>query len=111
DKILSEYRGRGCRYVTGEQGQIERAGFLQAAGSRGETESARKRSFGGGLFHGRRVRRASAVLMEGTSDPPRGRKRFLQHRRRSRGSWLFLQLCEFLLELRDRSANGFWCSA
>src|ERR1700687_3475143 len=95
DKILGEHGGSGCGQIAGEHSEVERAGFLEATGSRGEAESAGKRGFGRGVFHGRRVRGAKAALTEGTSDPPRGRKRCRQRRRRSRGSWLFLQLFKF----------------
>ena len=83
NKVLREDGGGGCRNITGEEGQIERTGLLEAASSGRETECAREGSFGRGLSHGRRVRRAQAVFTEGTSDPPRGRKQVREGRRRS----------------------------
>src|ERR1700730_4916988 len=71
DKILSEHSGRRSGNVAGEDGEIERAGFFQAAGGRGEAKAAGKRGFGESVLHSRRSHGVSAMLTEGTSDPPR----------------------------------------
>ena len=42
DKILRENGGGGRGNIAGEQSEIERAGFLQAAGGGGKAESARE---------------------------------------------------------------------
>ncbi len=111
DEILRKDGGRGGGHITRKECQVQSTCFFQAASGRGEAESARQGRFGGGLFHGRGVRGANAKLTEETSDPPGDRRLFRRYRRRSRGSWLFLQLCEILLELRDGSTNGFFGSA
>src|SRR5208283_1094399 len=71
DEVLREDGGGRCRYVTGEQREIQRASFLQATSGGRETESARQGGFGEGNFHGRRIRGADRTLTEAASDPPR----------------------------------------
>src|SRR5947209_18198842 len=74
DEILREdCCGRG-RHVARKNGEVERAGFLQAAGGRGEAESEREGGFGEGVLHQRDIRVTSASLPEGTSDPPQPRR-------------------------------------
>ena len=46
NKILREDGRGGCRHITGNQGEVESAGFFQSAGSRGKTETARQGCFG-----------------------------------------------------------------
>jgi len=45
DKILREDRSGGSWHVTPNHGQVQRAGFLQAASGGGEAKSPRQRSF------------------------------------------------------------------
>ena len=73
DKILREDCGGGGRNVARNDGEIERAGFFQAAGEACEPESARERSFGECVLDQRDVRVTSAPSPEATSSPPRRR--------------------------------------
>ena len=70
-EILRKYSGGGSRDFAGEDSEVERAGFFQAAGSRGEAKAARKRGFRESVLHCRRGHGVSAMLTEGTSGPPR----------------------------------------
>ena len=70
DEVLGENRGSRSRHIARKNGEIERAGFLQAAGGRGEAKSARQGSFGKCVLYQRNIRVTSAPPPEGTSDPP-----------------------------------------
>src|ERR1700730_11601465 len=74
-QILREHTGRGSGTGAGENGEVERAGFFQAAGRRGEAEAARERGFRQSVLHYRRSHGVSAMLTEGTSGPPRNSRR------------------------------------
>src|SRR6267378_1417943 len=75
NQVLREYSGRGSGNIAGENGQIERAGFFQAAGRRGEAEAAGQRGFRQSGLHFRRGHGVSTMLTEGTSEPPRNLRR------------------------------------
>src|SRR5882672_1094319 len=51
DEILREDGSGGCRDVAGKNGEIEGAGFFEAAGGGGETKAFGKGGFGGRLSH------------------------------------------------------------
>src|SRR5712671_7492148 len=70
-QVLRKYSGGGSGNLAGENGEIERAGFFQAAGGRGEAKAAGKRGFRESVLHRRRGHGVSAMLTEGTSGPPR----------------------------------------
>src|SRR6267154_6561271 len=70
-QVLREYSGGGSGNFAGEDGEVERAGFFEAAGGRGEAKAAGKRGFRESVLHWRRGHRVSAMLTEGTSGPPR----------------------------------------
>src|SRR5260370_10259889 len=50
-QILREDSRGGSAYIAAENGEIERAGFFQAAGGGGEAEAARKRRFRKSVLH------------------------------------------------------------
>src|SRR6266403_88633 len=70
-EVLGKYSGGGSRNFARENGEVERAGFFQAAGGRGEAKAAGKRGFRESMLHCRRGHGVSAMLTEGTSGPPR----------------------------------------
>src|SRR5258706_337819 len=74
-QVLREHSGGGSGYIARKNRKIERAGFFQAAGSRGEAEAAGKRGFGESVLHSRRGHGVGAMLTEGTSGPPRKGRR------------------------------------
>src|SRR5256885_15096435 len=51
DKILREDSGGGSGDIAGKNGEIERAGFFEAASGGGEAEAFGKSGFGGSLGH------------------------------------------------------------
>jgi len=51
DEILREDGGGGSGHVAGKNGEIERAGFFEAASGGGEAETFGERGFGGRLGH------------------------------------------------------------
>src|SRR5580692_5443372 len=75
DEILREDGGGGSRDVAADHRDIERTGFLQAAGEACEPETVRERSFGKCVLHQRDIRVTSAPPPEATSSPPRRRVR------------------------------------
>src|SRR2546427_379629 len=90
----------------------EGAGFLQAAGGRGEAESARQGCFRECVLHQRDVRVTSAPLPEGTSDPPQPRRRRIAVSLLGLHSWLGSCFAGFFVEtcfqIGDRGTHVFW---
>src|SRR5260370_9495823 len=74
-EILCKDSGGRGRHIDRKNRGVEGAGFLQAAGGRGEAESARQRGFRKCMLQQRKIRVTSAPLPEATSDPAQPRRR------------------------------------
>src|SRR4029077_7707423 len=74
-EILRKDSGGRRRHIARKNGEVQRAGFLQAASGRGEAKSARQGRFRKCVLYQRNIRVTSAALPEGTSDPPQPRRR------------------------------------
>src|SRR5712671_5857085 len=70
-QVLRKYSGGGSGNFAGEDGEVERAGFFQATGGRGEAKAAGKSGFRESVLHRRRGHGVSAMRTEGSSVPPR----------------------------------------
>src|SRR5467141_2632351 len=105
-EILRENGGGRGRSVARKNREIERAGFLQAAGGRGEAKPSRQRSFRKCVLYQRDVRMTSATLPEGTSDPPQRQRGRIGVSLLGLRSWLGSCFGGFLVETCFQIGNG-----
>src|SRR6266478_2943569 len=112
NEVLREDRGSRSRNIARKNREIERAGFLQAAGGGGEAEPARQGGFGECVLHQRKIRRTSAPAPEGTSDPPQPQRGRIVVSLPGLHSWLGSCFAGFFVEtcfqIGDRGTHVFW---
>src|SRR6266480_1258700 len=106
DKILREDGGGRGRNVARKNREIERAGFLEAAGGRGEAKPARQGGFRKCVLYQRDVRMTSTTLSEGTSDPPQRQRGRIGVSLLGLRSWLGSCFGGFLVETSFQIGNG-----